>query len=238
MTGNLQVNGLEQHLDAGPSRLVQGVEVGVFLFLIVPSMVLSFFVTRQGSVGFPLVATLTIFRDLALVSLIVFFLWRNGEPFARIGWKATNVWMDAALGVVLFAPVMFGAGLLDDALQSIGFSAPATPEPSFLQVHGAGQIALAVVLVVVVALTEETIFRGYLMLRLGAATRSVAAAVVLSSIVFSLGHGYEGTAGVVTVGALGAVFALIYLWRGSLTAPIVIHFLQDLFGIALAPLAG
>jgi membrane protease YdiL (CAAX protease family) len=59
--------------------------------------------------------------------------------------------------------------------------------------------------------------------------------VLLSSFIFSLGHGYEGTAGLATVGVMGAAFALVYLWRGSLVAPIVMHFLQDFIGIVLLP---
>lgn len=60
--------------------------------------------------------------------------------------------------------------------------------------------------------------------------------MILSSIIFSLGHGYEGTAGVVTVGFMGLFFALVYLSRKSLVAPIVLHFLQDFTGIVLIPL--
>jgi uncharacterized protein len=97
---------------------------------------------------------------------------------------------------------------------------------------------LAAVLVAVVAVAEETIFRGYLMLRFQALLRGSAQAVLLSSVIFSLGHGYEGSAGLVTVGVMGAVFAVIYLWRRSLVAPIVMHFLQDFLSIVLAPLLG
>jgi hypothetical protein len=60
-----------------PGRKEQCVELLVFLFLIVPSMVLSFFAVKQGSLGFVLVAVATICRDLGLVSLILFFMWRN-----------------------------------------------------------------------------------------------------------------------------------------------------------------
>jgi membrane protease YdiL (CAAX protease family) len=98
------------------------------------------------------------------------------------------------------------------------------------------EFLLAFVLVVIVALAEETIFRGYLILRLKAITSSPAAAVLLSAAIFSLGHGYEGSAGVVTVGVMGLVFALVYIWRQSLIAPIVMHFLQDFIGIVLLPL--
>jgi membrane protease YdiL (CAAX protease family) len=90
----------------------------------------------------------------------------------------------------------------------------------------------------VVALAEETLFRGYLILRFQALLRSSAWAVLLSSAIFSVGHGYEGSAGLVTVGVMGVVFAVVYLWRRSLVAPIVMHFLQDFLSIVLLPLLG
>ncbi len=61
---------------------------------------------------------------------------------------------------------------------------------------------------------------------------------MLSSAIFAIGHGYEGSAGLVTVGVMGAIFALVYLWRGSLIAPMVMRFLQDFLGIVLLPLLG
>lgn len=215
---------------------VQLVELGVFLFLIVPSMVLSFFAFRQGSVGFTLTSIATISRDLALVCLILYFIWRNRESITAIGWTLDHAWREVALGVVLFVPVYFGARLLERALQAAGFSSPPMPEPSFLSPQGIVQIILASVLVVVIAVAEETIFRGYLMLRFKSITASSFAAVVLSSFIFTLGHGYEGAAGIITVGVLGAIYSIVYLRRGSLVAPITMHFLQDFIGIVLVPL--
>lgn len=216
----------------------QLVEVSVFLFLIVPSMALSFFVVKQGSMSFMLTAFSTILRDLALVSLILFFIWRNAEPIDWVGWTFRNGWKDIALGLVLFIPLFFGIGLLERALQAGGLSAPSTPLPSFLAARGLAEYLLASLLVVVVAVAEETIFRGYLILRLKAVTASPAAAVVLSAVIFSLGHGYEGSAGVVTVGVMGLTFALVYLWRQSLVAPMVMHLLQDFIGVVLLPMLG
>lgn len=221
---------------AAPSRKEQWIELSVFLFLIVPSMALSFFAVKQGSLGFVVVAMSTMLRDLSLVALILFFAWRNHEPVTALGWSAARRWREILLGMVLFVPIFFGAGWLERTLHSIGFSLPATPLPSLDPAPDPAQLLLATVLVVVVALAEETIFRGYLMLRLTALTKSPAAAVVLSAVVFSIGHGYEGSAGVITVGTLGAVFAVVYLWRGSLLAPMTMHFLQDFIGIVVVPL--
>ncbi|MDA8186692.1 MAG: type II CAAX endopeptidase family protein [Dehalococcoidales bacterium] len=220
------------------TRLQQLVEVSVFLFLIVPSMVLSLFVVKQGGLSFVLVAVATILRDLALVSLILLFLWRNGEPIGRIGWTFENGWKDIVLGVVLFIPLFFGAGLLESAFRAAGLSAPSTPLPSFLTAKGYSEFILAFVLVVVVALAEETIFRGYLILRFRNIAQSVPAAIILSAVIFSLGHGYEGSAGIATVGLMGVALAIVYVWRRSLVAPIVMHFLQDFIGIVLLPLLG
>lgn len=223
-------------IDTAPSRTEQSVEVGVFLFLIVPSLVLSLFAIRQGNVGFVLAAVATICRDLALVSLILFFLWHNGEPVTGIGWTLRQPLREIGLGMVCFVPFFFCAGLLKKALLRAGLSAPTTPLPSFLKAQGPAQASLAVILVTVVALSEETIFRGYLLLRFRGVLRNTTASVLLSTLIFAVGHGYEGSAGLVTVGAMGAVFALVYLWRGSLIAPIVMHFLQDFLGIVLLPL--
>lgn len=214
------------------------VEVSVFLFLLVPSMVLSFFLVKRVEPGFPLVAFSAILRDLALASLVLFFVWRNGEPAARIGWSLHDTGREILLGVGLFVPFFFVVAWLGSLLQEAGLSSPSSPLPSFLAAHGAAEYVLAFFLVVIVAVTEETIFRGYLIHRLRTVTSSPTAAVVLSSAIFALGHGYEGTAGLVTVGVMGAIFALIYLWRGSLIAPIVMHFLQDLIGVLILPLLG
>jgi membrane protease YdiL (CAAX protease family) len=224
------------HIEAQYIQKVQFWELLVFLFLIVPSMGISFFLVHRSDMGFVLVATATIFRDLALVGLVAFFLWRNGEQAGLIGWRFENHWRDALLGAVLFLPVSSAIGLLERSLYRIGLSQPSTPLPRFLSAHGLAEVVLAIVLVTVVAISEETIFRGYLILRLSAVTHSTVAAVLLSSVIFSLGHRYEGSAGAVSVGVMGFVFAVVYLWRGSLLAPMVMHFLQDFIGIALAPL--
>jgi membrane protease YdiL (CAAX protease family) len=234
VVNNIRGNGRDS---AESSWTEQLVEVSVFLFLIVPSMVLSFFAVKQGSLSFVLVAFATILRDLALVSLILFFVWRNSEPINWIGWTFRKARKEIALGIGLYIPFFIAAGFLERALQVAGFSVPSTPLPS-MAAKGMGELLLAIALVAVVALGEETIFRGYLILRLKAITVSPAAAALLSAAIFSLGHGYEGSAGVVTVGVMGVIFALIYMWRQSLVAPIVMHFLQDFIGIVLLPLFG
>jgi uncharacterized protein len=211
-------------------------EVSVFVFLILPSLLLTFVAAGASGLSFELGGAAVILRDLALISLVLFFLWRNCEPMRRIGWILRGRWRDVGLGLLLFAPMFFAANLVEQAAQAAGLSPGPKTLPAVLTPHGAGELVLASLMVVVVALVEETLFRGYLILRFTEVTGSGTAAVVLSSLIFALGHGYEGSAGVVTVGFMGLVFALVYLWRNSLVAPIVMHFLQDFLGMVALPL--
>jgi membrane protease YdiL (CAAX protease family) len=211
-------------------------ELAVFLFLLVPPMILSFFVTDEGGVAFPLVAVSTIARDLALVALIAFFVHTTGEPLHAIGWDRGSLRREVAVGAALFPALYLTSFVVDAALRSEGLSGPRTPQPQLVPVRDAGQLLLAMVLVAVVAFSEETIFRGYLMRRLEQATGSASAALVLSAAVFALGHAYEGASGVITVGLLGVGFGLVYRWRRSIIAPASIHFLLDLTSIVVLPL--
>ncbi len=216
----------------------QAIEVAVFLFLIIPSMILSLPVIREGLLDFATMAFGTILRNLGLTSLILYFLWRNGERPEAIGWRFGEIGREAGVGALLFLPVFIGAGLLGAVLREAGLSAPATPPASLLPGESAGERLLALVLVTVVAVAEETIFRGYLILRFRAITQSARGALLLSSIIFAAGHGYQGAAGIIAVGALGLIFGLIYLWRKSLAAPMVMHFLHDFVGIMILSTVG
>lgn len=222
-----------RQLPPGPTE--QLFEVLVFLFLIVPSLALSFFAVADQAASFVFTAVTTILRDLALLALVLFFIWRNGETLHRLGWTAHKFWIEIGIGLALFIPFTLSAAFLQLALQQAGLTA--LPElPSFLSPRGPAEIALAILLVAVIAVAEETIFRGYLILRFNKVTRSLLAAVLIATGIFALGHGYEGSAGLTTVAYLGLIFALVYIWRRSLVAPMVLHFLQNLLGIVLLPI--
>ncbi len=85
-------------------RREQLIEVGVFLFLIGPSMFQSFFLIGLRNVSFMMAAVATTMRDLSLLTLVLYFLWRNKESVLRIGWTLRNIWRDILLGVVPLRP--------------------------------------------------------------------------------------------------------------------------------------
>jgi membrane protease YdiL (CAAX protease family) len=219
------------------SRLSQErAELAAFLALIVPGLVLSFLVQgEQDSISFAVAAVAIMVRDLALVALILYFLRRNGESLAAIGWRARSVSHEIALGLVLAVPTFIVEILLNLALAGLGVSSPSAP-PSELTPSGPPELVLGAVLVTVVAFSEETTFRGYLLLRFRDVGARLPLAILLSSFIFTLGHGYEGPAGLIVVAVLGLVLACVYVWRDSLVAPVVMHFVLDFVPIVIVPL--
>jgi membrane protease YdiL (CAAX protease family) len=76
---------------------------------------------------------------------------------------------------------------------------------------------------------EELMYRGFLIWFI-APYAGVAGAAVLSSLVFGLGHGYQGWKGVVRTFVLGAVFAAAYVATQSLWWVMAAHALVDVWG--------
>lgn len=215
-------------------RHVQLVEIAVFLLVLVPSMALPALGMRPEELTFKFVAIAVIAHNVGLVSLVLYLVWRSGEGLGAVGWSAHQPGREALLGVVLFIPFFVGLVLLEGLLRRMGLSAPSAP-PAYLLPQGGGEYVLALVLVTAVAIGEETIFRGYLIRRFAGVAASRTTGVVLSTVIFAVGHAYQGSVGVVAVGAIALAFTAIYFWRGSLVAPIVMHFLQDFLGILIAP---
>lgn len=218
----------------GTARRVQAIELFVFLLILLPLMALSALIGRPEGLEFVTVAIAVIVHDLALLSLVLFFAWRNGEGFGAIGWSRRHFAREVGVGLALFLPVFFAVAGIERLLRYAGLTAP-DALPSYLLPAPGPEYLLAVVFLVVVAITEETVFRGYLLLRFRTLTGSLVAALLLSVSIFALGHGYQGSVGIVAVGVLGLCYALIYVWRGTLVAPTVMHFVQNAIGLFLAP---
>lgn len=218
-----------------PNRRVQSVELSVFLLILLPLMALSAVMEQPAQLDFATVAISVVAHDIALLSLVLYFVWRNGEGFAAVGWSTRRLGREAGVGALLFLPVFLAVGIVEQLLRASGLSAP-DALPRYLVPAPGIEYVLALVFLVVVAVTEETLFRGYLLLRFRAVTGSTMAALALSAVIFALGHGYQGSVGVVAVGFLGLLYALIYLWRGSLVAPTIMHFAQNFIGLFVAPL--
>ena len=81
-------------------------------------------------------------------------------------------------------------------------------------------------------LCEEFIYRGFVMWYLTTLAGPIVAALA-SSLVFGLGHLYQGRSHVLRTGILGLAFALLAMLADSLWPAIVVHAIADLVGLDL-----
>ena len=93
--------------------------------------------------------------------------------------------------------------------------------------RGAREIRAFDRLSITAGVCEEILYRGVLLAVLAQAAGTWPA-VVLSSLVFGLGHLYQGALGVAKTSGMGFVLALLAVLSGSLYVPMVLHATVDL----------
>ncbi len=80
---------------------------------------------------------------------------------------------------------------------------------------------------VTAGICEEVLYRGLLLTMLVTLVGTWPA-VLLTSIIFGLGHAYQGLTGIIKTGLIGVVMALLAVFSGSLFIGIVLHAAVDL----------
>jgi membrane protease YdiL (CAAX protease family) len=132
---------------------------------------------------------------------------------------ALGVWM-GALMVIALAALAMGMnhpGNLSDAQKQIGFLAP----------KNTLEIILWIGLSATAGFCEEVLFRGYFQKQFTRLLHNRWSALVVVSILFGLGHGYEGAQRMVLIALLGFAFGLMSILRQSLRPAMMAHTLQD-----------
>jgi len=90
------------------------------------------------------------------------------------------------------------------------------------------EMAVWVVMSAVVAIVEETTYRGYLISRLTKLFKSKIAAVLIASLAFSAGHFYQGYGGALLIFIYGVLFAGLFLYSRSIWPGILAHFIHNI----------
>lgn len=118
----------------------------------------------------------------------------------------------------------------------LGYSA----SPGFLPNTGAERAAFAL-LSLSAGVCEEVLYRGFLirLLHEGALALPVGGALAISSLLFGLGHAYQGWKGMLSTTIGGLALGLVFLLSGSLIPGVILHALMDLqVAYVLRPLSG
>jgi len=171
---------------------------------------------------------------LFILSLLYLFLKRYRSTFATIGLKRPR-WRDAAYGLMA-VPVYYVVYLLSVGVATYfvpGLDIDQQQQIGFTDVSGGLALSMAFVsLVILPALTEEIMVRGFLYSSLKKAMRVIPAALA-TSLIFAVAHLPEGgAAGPLYIAALDTFvlsLVLIYLREktGSLWASITLHAIKN-----------
>ena len=168
------------------------------------------------------------------LTLLLWMLWHwTGRPFEALGIVApagAAAWITVALCVatVIVYATQIRTVLVSEAAQAsvraqlerspgvrIGIPASAAEMRSFAAVS------------VTAGICEELLCRGFILWYFSVLLPR-GLAIVAAVAAFGIGHAYQGLRGVLMTATAGGVAMAVYLWTGSLIAPIVMHATLDL----------
>lgn len=173
----------------------------------------------------------TIAQQLA-AGAVVLGLWAAaGRPVERLvslDWVPSGWWTAVAWGVVLLLSALLVAQLAALRGNEAGLASArkqVAPLEGFLP-RTPVEIRLFLALSLAAGVCEEIVYRGYLLSYFGGFV-GPAGAVLASTLLFGLAHGYQGPAGIVRTGVVGLVLAVAYVLTGSLLAAVLLHVVID-----------
>jgi len=147
--------------------------------------------------------------------------WATPEAFLIDIAIAIGFWVAAALVLALLGYLL---GLTSGAQAEEAKKLAQVIAPQTLRA-----LAAFVGLSCVAGFVEEIIFRGYLQRQIAVLSGNAYVGVVVSALVFGMGHGYQGVRRMVLIAVYGAMFGLLAHWRKTLRPGMMAHALHDSF---------
>lgn len=137
---------------------------------------------------------------------------------------AAAVFWIAAVIILAIVSLSLQRGHLPSAQKALTALAP----------RNATEMLLWVALCLTAGFCEEFIFRGYFLRQFSSPIHRVWLGVIVSSLLFGMGHGYEGAAAMIAITIYGALFCALALARDSLRPGMIAHAWHDIFtGVVL-----
>ena len=149
------------------------------------------------------------------VALVLFVIRKSGEPWAHFGISRFRPVRDVVGAVCAYAAeyaAHWTYAILLGYLLAHLFPPPSHEEiRRFIPSPTTGvQWVIVVPIIFLMAFSEEIVMRGYLIPRLESILGSTGEAVLLSALLFGLGHGYQGLHGIVGTALFGLVYGAVF----------------------------
>jgi len=190
----------------------------------------------EGQLSRDELSTGALLANVALTQGLFGVLLAGGAVFFEIPLPALGVAGDAlstglpAVGIGVAAGTGFWVGneLAASVARGFGVGVDESLRELLAPDSAAGWVVLLAVVLPVIAVVEEFVFRaaaiGVPVAGLGAPAWAM---VPISSAAFALGHGAQGRVGIAVTGALGAALGALFVVTNSLLAVVVAHYLVN-----------
>jgi membrane protease YdiL (CAAX protease family) len=162
--------------------------------------------------------------DLLGTFLILFIFMKvvDKEKFINLGFHTNERFSEFYLGVVLGAILILIGYFILMALNQIKFEKI---------VFNPSELISSIILFFIVAIVEETLFRGYVLRNLMISANKYVA-LIISSLLFTIMHGFNPNIeylGIINLFLAGIFLGISYIHTKNLWFPIALHFSWNLF---------
>lgn len=178
----------------------------------------------DGRLSATFVFALSLIDTVVLLTLILVFLARRGERPAQVFFGGRPHGREAVFGVLSVPLVLTLVLALTLIIRTFAPGLRTVPENPLQGLLGsqAGLYMFLFVVIVAGGIREE-LQRAFLLHRFRHDFGRPWAGLFITSLAFGLGHTLQGLDAAIITGALGALWGVIYLTRGSALGPVVSH---------------
>jgi membrane protease YdiL (CAAX protease family) len=213
-------------------------EIAVVLaFVWLPALVLGMFpISIASSWTFYQFGVVAGVQQLSWIVVLLYIVYLSGDSWSLFGIVRPRIFYDSISGVlILFSTMIFlyaTYALATSVIDARSLEQLFTPSDA-VPGRAPGDTFILVVAVIVVGISEELVFRSYLITRLEALFGSAWKSVIGSSLIFGSAHLYQGPGGCLNACLIGLSFGFFFCVTRRIWPLAVAHALMNL--VALWP---
>lgn len=179
------------------------------------------------------------FGGIMIVVILLLLRYLYGERIRDLNLREGKWWKDILVGIGLSALTLASLILLSNPINSMFPSEPQSGMGDFFSEMVENPWLFAMItgpMLIIGAGVFEELTRVFLLTRLWNISSKKEwkwMTVILSAVLFGLGHMYQGPAGVIMTGISGLIMASYYLLFGRVASMMVAHYLHDALQFAM-----
>lgn len=178
----------------------------------------------DGPLSGPFIFAVSIIDAALLVCLIVYFLRQSGESPRTVLFGQARPVREAGWGALMLPITLAIVGAIAIIVRTYFpqlRNVPTNPLEALLE--SSGGLVMFLIVAIVAGGVREELQRAFVLHRFRHYLGGPAVGLLITSLLFGLGHTIQGWDAALITGTLGALWGAAYLWRRSATGPMVNH---------------